>query len=232
MFVLHKNTLIAEVYITEVQRRNTLYTAVEDTTQAGSLCVLKSFFFVMSILKFAAVWLMLFTFSIAKGISRGGYMSLPPETQSLTYSGREVAAFPENVPFSALRALSTKQCPCQCAGKVKANNQCRKLGAFCEQSECMKTDGNPGNRCCLKGELGFGICECLPNRIVLGISFENELAARNAAADFCAERRLCPPDCDCSACSVSAVFCLEVNKVWACRADCKGESQTCRPIVG
>lgn len=179
----------------------------------------------MVALKLFTICAVLLTLAFAKGDSSGGYMGVSATSKD---ADGKLTMPHQNLPFDGARALSSRQCPCKCTSKGKARAECRKLGAFCNTSDCRTVAGPQGSRCCLRSDIGFGRCECLPGRLALGVSFESELSARKAAADFCAERRLCPPDCDCSACAVSKVFCLKVADVWACRADCLQEVTTCR----
>lgn len=162
----------------------------------------------------------------------GGYADLSSHSEPLSELDKQLSGFGLDLPFKGIRTLNPRNCPCRCMIPELAKKQCTRFGAFCALSGCTRRKGQVGQRCCRKSVGGFGRCECRGNRITLGISFKSQLAARNAAANFCAERRDCPPNCDCSACPVVNVFCLSLKNVWACRADCRAQVTSCRRILG
>lgn len=163
----------------------------------------------------------------------GGFADLSPNSEpNLSELDKQLSGFGLDLSFKGIRTLRPQNCPCRCMLPELAKKQCSRFGAFCVLSGCTRRRGQVGQRCCRKTVRGFGRCECRGNRITLGISFKSQLAARNAASNFCAERRDCPPNCDCSACPVVNVFCLALKNVWACRADCRAQVTSCRRVLG
>lgn len=158
---------------------------------------------------------------------------------SMDLASQKVSARPQEMNEASVRSLKTKDCPCKCTSRNKAKGQCKPFGNFCSVSSCNFPNGKKGSRCCDNAVGNFGRCECRSGIITLAWSFVNEGEARNKAADACAERKSCPPNCNCGRCPVGNVFCLKgvlpkkAGNFWVCRVDCTSAVvTTCERIPG